>query len=601
MECKLMAASTIVISKDPRDKNLIDHVTKLNEEILWLPITGDIEPPPVGKWIDETILINIDAGFEIMRKVMFFANTWYLKNGKDITLIQDKFSLGDLICYHILEILPPLIKKAEILDMIKPNKVVCLLDQSHIMNLTKSWCDSRGIEIQIIKPSKIMKKQPNLGLKKISPSQKVKLKISGIIARLKQLLLPPPSVSKGILSLFNPASIRIRKEMGNIPKVHLILPLEMMKLSDYFNRRIHWAPRTMEIHPQSLSLNPLANIISKDPNVKKNFILNGIDFWPVIGKDIMDMISAWEGAIENASFKNGLFNILKNLNIQYYFTGQDFAWEERLIALWCKTKDICSFHVQHGAFTRKAYLFNDCLPKSRCQKALIWTKCAKSIFSIMGFSEKDIIVWGNPKIYSYKEISRNKNLREKTRNNIGIKPDENVVLLLPSIYVSLYGFSDSRRVNLEFREICKGFKKVSQIRLMIRYHPSLSHYEDIRYKRDIARKYGPPNLIEDPGLSLLESLSCADAVMGGNSTVMVEALAMNKIVFECASYGDFLGIAESKAGLSFNPDEISVERVLKQYINLSDSFKKDLENNRRIYLNEMVESPSIDIEDVLNH
>jgi hypothetical protein len=78
--------------------------------------------------------------------------------------------------------------------------------------------------------------------------------------------------------------------------------------------------------------------------------------------------------------------------------------------------------------------------------------------------------------------------------------------------------------------------------------------------------------------------------MGGRSTTLVEAIAMNKIVFAAEEDDEFLGINKFSAGIPYRLEEKSVEFALRQYLNLSESDKRELEIGGEKFLSDVVGS-----------
>jgi hypothetical protein len=599
MEFPVMTERIVVIADNPRDPALRKQVAGMQGEIIWLPITGEIAPPPAGSWYEDFSWLDKASIYQIRRESVSFSNNWYILDGRDITLTPEGISLGSMIGYHIQEILTPLLKMIKVLDSLKPNRVIILDTDTKFARLGKVWSSTRKVDIKKVKPSGINHPDRSFGLRRLDLKRKFLQNIIRIVAGVKLFLFPPGRKSTGVFSLTPDATKRICKGITHdLPDCHLILPMEMFTPKDLFNPGIYWLEVTAEFIPEkpSKSLNKLF----KEIDASSNFIFDGLNLWPLVKTQLQDILTAWDDVIDKLIRKERIMERLKRLNAKYYFTGQDFTWENRLFAALFRKEKIRSFLIQHGACTQDTKDLNGCLPSSYCEKALIWGQSSKALYEISGFSSRDIIIWGNPHFYGYQKIAEKGQLRENARARLGISQDERVILFIPPVYVSFYPELDPRRINLEFAQVCRGFGNVPEVRLIIRYHPSISYYENKGLKRDIARNEGPANLIEDPGLSILEAISCADAVMGANSTTLIEGLMMDKIILEDSDYGGFLNMASSGAALPYRSEEKSVADALHKYLHLSDLDREILKKGGEKYLANSISSSGIDIKELLN-
>lgn len=562
-----MVDRSVVYIADTRDKAVLEFFQNFDGSPVWLNIYGEIENPPKGEWADEAAMFDFNQGCEFSRRSMKFAQEWFICDGKDVTLYDGVFSIGDLISYFLHEMLVPVIKKIAALDKMNPENIITLKDNSRAYLAALEYASSRRKNLIEIKPLETKSPEKNIGLKEIPEQTEKILKILSRVSKIKAALLPPPKNSRGIFSLSADASARVREDGGfTKSRCHLVLPLEMFKPRDLLSRKIYWARASYNIAPRRFD--NVALELSQNQQIKKRFVYNGINLWNILGKEIIEMVSGWQGAID-AVKKEGLFDSLKKLRTKFFLTLQDAALENRLIANWCAKSGVSAILVQHGACREDGEFLSGFFPKKKCDKIFVWGMSAVNFYKAFGYDEKNIKIIGHKKFRDYMNGINASELREKSREKYSLRTDEKVILYIPQVYVSLYGFQDARRNNAEFLEICKAFKEMPHLRLIIRFHPSIAHYEMPVIKREIVQRHAPENTIIDSAPSAMEAMACADGVLGAGSTVMLEAAAMGKVLFEDENEKGNLRICERGAGIPYRPVTMSVKKALSIFDNLS--------------------------------
>lgn len=175
----------------------------------------------------------------------------------------------------------------------------------------------------------------------------------------------------------------------------------------------------------------------------------------------------------------------------------------------------------------------DVAGKFGCQAIAVAGTWEKTVLIERGVSPNKIFITGNPE-FSVSSLTEISGHGVDLRQNLGIKPEEKVILLLTSAQVEHGVWNHEMRTTF-INSIIKALSPIleSSFRLIIKIHPveSLEEYYKIlgpEEKQVILRK----------DLRLIDSINISDVVIAGYSTTVLQACALRKPVIVLNLFGD---------------------------------------------------------------
>ena len=180
-----------------------------------------------------------------------------------------------------------------------------------------------------------------------------------------------------------------------------------------------------------------------------------------------------------------------------------------------------------------AFSSYDAAGKFGCQAIAVAGTWEKTVLIERGVSPNKIFITGNPEFFvsSPNEISCP---IANVRQNLGIKPEEKIILLLTSAQVEHGLWSPEMRTTF-VNSIIKTLSPLlnGSFRLLIKIHPveSLEEYNKILYSED-------KRVVLRKDLRLIDCINISDVVIAGYSTTVLQAGALRKPVIVLNLFGD---------------------------------------------------------------
>lgn len=325
--------------------------------------------------------------------------------------------------------------------------------------------------------------------------------------------------------------------------------------------------------------NKLDSILKKMQDFSKvdnffneKFMLNNISFWNIFKDDFMKFCE--ERFSETISFIDSLEKKIVRKNIKLLITLDDYQQLDRAATIFCKNHNIQTIFLRNADLN----IFHDgkrdweifALKKMCSDKFAIFGELSKKICLDHRINSEKLVITGNPR---YDEIFLRK-----------VKVDNNTILITLSGIAStnwstFYSIPLILKYENMFRQVLKSLTKIDK-NIIIKMHPT----QDSIINVEKITKEILPNAIILKNANTYDLISESDIVISPPSSVISEALILNKPVFLFKFLEDDTGIPYEKFNAVIATDD---EKMIDYKINqilFDNNSRMQLELGRKEFL-----------------
>ena len=374
--------------------------------------------------------------------------------------------------------------------------------------------------------------------------------------------------------------------------VGLSLDYEIRSNLETLTRRldseIPWLP--IEALLKNPNPNHYSNFINEFQNLTRNknfheiFSFNDINLWESFERVFTQMtfspyISFW------LNLYDSLDVLFQNSKPKAVFLTYETGPIALAIINACKKNGIKTISMQHGIIAKnwKYYTVNPLETQSRFgfpipDKMLLYGNFSKNILLENHFPQDRLEVFGNPEFFNLqlkKKILTQSNLRKK----YGIKHNQKIILFTPIVLEKEYDESEKKLdYNLRIWEhLLQNFKNDPNFHIFLKPHPGENHnsYEKILENVNCNNA----NIIFD---NILEIISISDIVITMFSSIIVDALSLDKYVLEI-NYPNVIDPIEfNKMGKIMQSNIENITSNVKQIFDDSKNTNSILQDSQKI-------------------
>lgn len=359
-------------------------------------------------------------------------------------------------------------------------------------------------------------------------------------------------------------------------------------LTRRLDSEIPWLP--IEALLKNPNSNHHSNFTNKFQNLIKNkkfheiFSFNDINLWESFERVFTQMtfspyISFW------LNLYDSLDVLFQNSKPKAVFLTYETGPIALAIINACKKNGIKTISMQHGIIAKnwKYYTVNPLETQSRFgfpipDKMLLYGNFSKNILLENHFPQDRLEVFGNPEFFNLelkKKILTQSNLRKK----YGIKHNQKIILFTPIVLEKEYDESEKKLdYNLRIWEhLLQNFKNDPNFHIFLKPHPGENHnsYEKILENVNCNNA----NIIFD---NILEIISISDIVITMFSSIIVDALSLDKYVLEINYQNVIDPIEFSKMGKIMQSNVENITSNVKQIFDDSKNTNLILQDSQKI-------------------
>ena len=359
-------------------------------------------------------------------------------------------------------------------------------------------------------------------------------------------------------------------------------------LTRRLDSEIPWLP--IEALLKNPNPNHYSNFINEFQNLTRNknfheiFSFNDINLWESFERVFTQMtfspyISFW------LNLYDSLDVLFQNSKPKAVFLTYETGPIALAIINACKKNGIKTISMQHGIIAKnwKYYTVNPLETQSRFgfpipDKMLLYGNFSKNILLENHFPQDRLEVFGNPEFFNLqlkKKILTQSNLRKK----YGIKHNQKIILFTPIVLEKEYDESEKKLdYNLRIWEhLLQNFKNDPNFHIFLKPHPGENHnsYEKILENVNCNNA----NIIFD---NILEIISISDIVITMFSSIIVDALSLDKYVLEI-NYPNVIDPIEfNKMGKIMQSNIENITSNVKQIFDDSKNTNSILQDSQKI-------------------
>ena len=259
-----------------------------------------------------------------------------------------------------------------------------------------------------------------------------------------------------------------------------------------------------------------------DQNLNNSLVFKDINVWPILRKYF---ISIYEEKIAHLTI---MFNFYTKLfdryTFQFVMVNQDFTEDEKILVYSANQKKINTIVVAHGAFIPPIPMVSPI-----AKQFYFWDYFSNKFYQdVLEISNQCISLVNNEYLHTLQVESPQQ--IKKDRKFLKIEENEKVFLFFCPVWVSCFAYSSPQESSMILKDICEVFSKKTDMKCIIRFHPSVRYYENVDYKINTIKKHGGTQCIIDPGLPLKRAISVSDAIIALDTTAIFEGIFLKKPV-----------------------------------------------------------------------
>ncbi len=326
-------------------------------------------------------------------------------------------------------------------------------------------------------------------------------------------------------------------------------------------------------HPKLLEILKKFEDFSKENSFFfEKFMINNISFWNVFKNDFIKFCK--ERFTESISFIDSLNEVLDKKKIKLLITLDDAQQIGRAATILCKNHNIQTLFLRNTDINifkdgkRNWEIFP--LNKIYSDKFVIYGELSKKICLEHKIDSKKLVMIGNPR---YDELFRRESKGDK--NNILITLSG----IASTAWTTFYSISLVLKYEKMFRQVLKSLAKLDK-KVTIKIHPNQDSIINVqKITNEIL-----PNAIILKNANTYDLISQSDVVISPPSSVITEALILNKPVFLFKFLENDSGIPYEKYNaVVATEDENMIDFKINQIL-FDQGIRNKLETGRKEFL-----------------
>ena len=543
-------------------------------------------------YLDQHFLSSID-------KICYSLCKWYTQKSIEKIVEYDGLNLGDFFYYELYSILIPFLKKFfEISKIFEENNQSSFLTSNNLYDIVHSFSDNTKILRQVnTTKSEFDYTHIDLPLKLGSKNSHIRISKSKYLKLLnvseKFLNVRVKKQSHKPVILLSDFSAQYHKEFFlSIPQSkNTFVKFDRMSPS-FWNYDTYSTVKKSgciienfssliddnmkkSITNSKMLINEKLDLLDNSDEIKQFFSLNEISFWNTFKKTFFELLrNKFLEAITEIEILKKLFSKYKFLCILVH---TETRLRDLIMIKLAKRQNISTILLQHGLTPLSKNIleiqkFYRCIPVYS-NKYLVWGDIDMKSYTENGFPDSKIEVLGVP---FYDKIFQNKiPSYTESDNFILFATDFKALHTIESITVESMKKYEMI-INSVYNAVMKHSKK-----LVIRPHPQ----KDIGEKQ-IAKELDPKIKVVTGGSILPLIKSSSLVVVTDASSVMVEAMALNKPVISLRvvpDYDDEFCNPNACLRIGIEDFENNLSKILE-----SEQFRNLLLKRQKIFLDENV-------------
>ena len=520
-------------------------IMNIDSDVLVSNLLWDIKLTSVEDVLSQSELNDIGV------ESLLLSQNWYKTNGIDLTL-HENLSFGKYIEYQIKGVMNVICRQVAFLDKIKPNKIFLVDDESLISNVTLTYANKRGIQLNIQKPD--IKKSAITEWYGARKKEKKKNVVKDILKKLVCCMSEYLGVKKSTNNYFIQQHPHTLTTIDLLTKKnnHRVVCEGMVKDLGIRRRLILLYKKNTYEASKTFVLEVIISRLDAKSNKLGCLNFRDIEFWHLIKKMYLSEIAnSW------CEFSTNIFHyeqVFKKYSIDTLIVLHDAESISRLLVMIAKKNGIVSVIVSHGSEGFMSMGHSDVIADIKtyfgesCKQ--MWIKYTIPNHEVFRVSIGE------------DSLHRTSNRIQKINKNLiypKLKINKNEfmnILFISDPYVNYWTTQSRNEPNKVLRLFCQSVSQLTGVNSIIRFHPSSSYYERSEHKFKIINYYKNSNIYIDKCLTIEESIAFSDVVVVGYSSVGLQAIAAGKplVIFDPFKR-DCLRYTEEKAGATVDSSE----------------------------------------------
>ncbi|MEX0764816.1 MAG: hypothetical protein WD966_03020 [Nitrosopumilaceae archaeon] len=354
-------------------------------------------------------------------------------------------------------------------------------------------------------------------------------------------------------------------------------------LSERLEEPMSWIPIELFVEKYTHGLNYKNFIrnylgIIRNHEFKSLFNFNGINFWGMVENDFkkLSYFPFFPTYMELIDSLQKFFSLIKPKAIIITYEKGPFALA---VIIACKKCGIKTIGLQHAATIawHTDYAHRDLqsdgnpLGMPLPDFMLVFGNYAKKILTEVGYPQEKLIVFGNPEFFYIDQILKSLPFQD-LKKKYNVPQNKKIIIFTPSLLQRYYKYLGGNYDEIVFEKLLELFANKDEYYVILK--PKI--HESVKVYENLISKFNCKNFSIIRG-NLLELIYMSDLLIAVDSSTLVDAMALNKIVIG-VKFGNY--ITSVPLASSFFTDFNSLSKSIQDVLfdnSLQEKMKEDLQ------------------------